>query len=65
MHQDETKVTKKKITPDKKSQLDLSPFGIGNPSRFWPDNHFWFGVYRLWPGPPMKVSNLKNEMKLI
>jgi hypothetical protein len=43
------------VTPNKKSQLDLSLFVVGNPSEFWPGSHLWFGVYRLWTRPPMKV----------
>jgi hypothetical protein len=51
--------------PSEKSQLYLTPFGIGNPSRFWPNNHYWFGVYRLRPSPSVMVSKIKNRMKLI
>jgi hypothetical protein len=29
------------VISSEKSQLYLSPFGIGNPSIFWPGKHFW------------------------
>lgn len=35
-----------RVLPGMRSQLDFTQFGIGVPSRFWPDCHYW--DKRVW-----------------